>query len=567
MEYNEALELIEAIRSGRFESELVEVKASHRALPSRIYEALSAFANHDEGGIIVLGLDERRGFAPVGVFDPQAATAQLMDIARRMDPALSPSTIVVYVEDAPVIVVDVAECLYDQKPCFYKQAGLNAGSYIRVGNTNRQMTSYEVFSFVSNRGQPKFDQELVAEASLDDLDHELLRRYLDRVRQSHTSRWDRLRLDSRSYEQQLCALDIAHQSDMQIHPTLAGLLCFGIWPQRLFPSLVMTFVRYPGTTVDEKGPRGERFIDNLKCEGSLVEMVDRMLSRITDNMRQSVLIEGLFNRRLPEYPTEAIREALVNAVVHRDYSHMVRGSQIRIEMYADRIQIQSPGGLYGPVNEHNLEEAQSTRNQLLMRFLEDLGAVENRGSGIRAMVAAMREARLEPPRFRDTRDDFRVVLRNASLMNPETIQWLNQFGDYPLNDSQRRALVYLRHNDRMTNSDYRRLNNVSDTTQATRELRELVDRDLVVMHSTRRWATYALSPTLGKVHPEPAIGEEELAVLQYVRQYGSIARSECADLLGCSPEHATYVLQRMRSSNLIRIQEPGKRRWTRYVIP
>jgi len=183
------------------------------------------------------------------------------------------------------------------------------------------------------------------------------------------------------------------------------------------------------------------------------------------------------------------------------------------------------------------------------------------------MVAAMREARLEPPRFRDTRDDFRVVLRNASLMNPETIQWLNQFGDYPLNDSQRRALVYLRHNDRMTNSDYRRLNNVSDTTQATRELRELVDRDLVVMHSTRRWATYALSPTLGKVHPEPAIGEEELAVLQYVRQYGSIARSECADLLGCSPEHATYVLQRMRSSNLIRIQEPGKRRWTRYVIP
>jgi len=459
----------------------------------------------------------------------------------------------------------VPECRHDQKPCYYKPSGMNSGSYIRVGNTNRQMTAYEIFSYVSNRSQPTFDGEAVSEADVHALDRERLGGYLERLRQSRASLWQRLHLDEMPFEERLCTLRLLARVKGAFHPTLASLLCFGVWPQMFMPSLCITFVRYPGTTADEKGPRSERFLDTAKFEGHVAEIVEQAVARVRANMRQSLVVEGIFHRPLLEYPEEAVREAIVNAVAHRDYSPMARSSPIRVEMFADRLVVKSPGGLYGPVNEHNLEEAHSTRNQLLMRLLEDFGIAEDRGSGIRAMIAAMRRSRLEPPRFRDTRDRFEVTFKNTSLLDPEAVQWLNRFGGYPLSDNQRMALVYLRYNERMTNSDYRRLNNVPDTTHATRELRELVESGLVQMHETRRWAHYTLSPEAALAGLRPALGAEESAVLSYVREHGHITRSECVALLEAKPAHVSYLLTRMREQGLLKAV--GRRRWTRYVLP
>src|SRR3990170_4683801 len=97
----------------------------------------------------------------------------------------------------------------------------------------------------------------------------------------------------------------------------------------------------------------------------LEEMVGEAVGRCLMNMRQSTLIEGILHRDISEYPEEAVREALINAIAHRDYSPYMVGSQVRIEMFADRLEIMTPGGLFGPVNESNLESTQSTRNQLL----------------------------------------------------------------------------------------------------------------------------------------------------------------------------------------------------------
>ena len=131
--------------------------------------------------------------------------------------------------------------------------------------------------------------------------------------------------------------------------------------------------------------------------------------------------------------------------------------------------LQSPGGLFGNVTVENLEEEHSTRNARLMRMMEDMHVVENRGSGINAMLQAMREANLEPPRFDDRRASFRVTFRNYTLMNPDAIAWLNQFAHVQLNDRQRLALVYLRQHESITNGDYRRLNRV-DAMVAGQEL-------------------------------------------------------------------------------------------------
>jgi ATP-dependent DNA helicase RecG len=111
---------------------------------------------------------------------------------------------------------------------------------------------------------------------------------------------------------------------------------------------MITFVRYQGIDRSEKGSRGERFIDNAQFEGRLNEMVDEAVGRCRMNMRQSTLIEGILHRNIPEYPEEAVREALINAVAHRDYSTYMLGSHIKIEMFADRLEIKTPGGLFGP---------------------------------------------------------------------------------------------------------------------------------------------------------------------------------------------------------------------------
>jgi len=331
--------------------------------------------------------------------------------------------------------------------------------------------------------------------------------------------------------------------------TGGGVILFGLDESRNFET--------------ETTPRGERFLDNRKFEGTIPEIVDSAVNQVLANIRKSSLIEGVYRQDIPEYPERAVREAIVNAIAHRDYSHFVRGSYIQIRLFADRLEIQSPGGLYGNVTEDTIENEQSTRNRLLMRMMEDLHLVENRGSGIRSMLEAMRQANLEPPRLQDKRSSFWVTFRNHTLMSPPAIAWLNQFAGRPLNDRQRLALVYLRHNEQITNSDYQRLNHI-DSVTANRELRGLVQSGLINQHSTRRWAHYTLNvPSEIKVMSPSQTDKEK--ILAYVREHGFIKRSECQQLLGVTEIQAKYLLHKLQKKGLLELRGSG--RGARYILP
>lgn len=190
------------------------------------------------------------------------------------------------------------------------------------------------------------------------------------------------------------------------------------------------------------------------------------------------------------------------------------------------------------------------------------------------MIAAMREARLEPPRFRDTRNFFQVTFKNTTLMTPEAVRWLNQFVGHQLNDNQRMALVYLYYNEQMTNSDYRRLNNVYDTARATRELRDLVETGLVKMHGTRRWAYYTLAPDIRTeaISPTTAdytalgLNERQIRAMRYLREH-----TEITTLIYCD-EIAPEITDRTARKDLNDLVERGllvrlgRTRGTRYVL-
>ena len=192
MNQREALQLIEAIQKQRYEGAKIEVKAAHRGLPSRLYETLSAFANSTGGGIVILGIDERQGFTAVGAAEPQQRLAELGDVASQMIPPLRLTPVVVHVEGKPVIVFEVPECSYRRKPSHYGPAGMNSGSYIRVSNSNRRMTDYEIFTYVSSHGQPTYDREPVCSATLENLDREIVADYLAQVKREQPRRWRRL---------------------------------------------------------------------------------------------------------------------------------------------------------------------------------------------------------------------------------------------------------------------------------------------------------------------------------------------------------------------------------------
>jgi len=562
MTEEELVQIVEQVRSQKCELPDVDVKAATGGTPRRLFEPLSAFSNTTGGGVILFGIDERSGFDLVGVGNPHKLQEDISNIASsEMEPPLRPDMTVGNIEGRIIVAAEVGEIQPQQKPCFYRTAGIQKGSYLRVGNTNRRMSDYEIFGYLSGRSQPRDDEEVIEDATPHDLDEDAVSEYLDALRTGRP----RLLSDDSAREEVLSQMGVVRRVSGMYHPTLAGLLVFGTYPQSFLPQLCITFVRYYGVTSDELSPRGERFLDNRKFEGRIPEMIKAAHTHVMGSIRHSTLIQGVFSREIPEYPQEAIAEAIRNAVGHRDYSRYVRGSQIRIELFADRLEIISPGGLFGNVTVENLEEEQSTRNALLIRTLEDLHVLDNRGTGIRAMIRAMREAKLGPPVFRDARTSFRVTLRNHTLMSPEIIQWLNRFSGHRMNDHQRVALAYVRASGSMANSDYRRLNHV-DTTVATQELREMVDQGLLEQRGTRRWATYSLASGWTAV-PETT-GVDPMAegrVLAYVRRHGEITNSRCRQELGITRDQASRLLSRLVHSG--RLRRLGKKRWTRYVLP
>ncbi|MDI6894240.1 MAG: ATP-binding protein [Bacillota bacterium] len=438
MTTGDLLVLLDSLRKLGAEIGAVEVKRAETELPARLWETLSAFANTPGGGVLLLGVRED-GFIPVGVKDPGKIQADLAALCRQMEPALRPLITVYSLAGASVVCAEVPEADFRQKPCYYRGAGLLGGTFVRVANTNRRATQYEVQLFLDGRGQPAYDAEPVPEAGMDELDEGLLAEFLARLRRKPGAvyrdwrdeeilRAFRVITDQPGSAQDRPSVAAGGwgsaaagraPSRQAVLPTLAGYLCFGGYPQERFPALRVDVVTYPTPRAGEPGVAGERLLDSVKVEGPLGRMVVGALEAIERNLPHRAVVEGPGRVDEPLYPAAVLREAVVNALGHRDYSPLARGSAVQVRIFPDRLEVENPGGLFGPVTVDRLGEAgvQASRNGFLMKVLEDLPlpgglgvASENRGTGIVAMVAALRRVGMAPPIFDDRRTTFRVTL-------------------------------------------------------------------------------------------------------------------------------------------------------------
>jgi ATP-dependent DNA helicase RecG len=345
------------------------------------------------------------------------------------------------------------------------------GKYlVRDGTRNRPLDPRQLRRLMMERGAVSFEALVPDGARLEDLDLEKAERYLAGLS----------RMPSDSPEEALLQRGCVLQRDDQLLPTYGGLLLFGHEPQRWVRSSVILVVRYAGTTM------GDTFVRD-EIQGTLPEQIRRAEAFVLDNMRRGVRLLGLERIEETEYPVEAIREAIVNAIAHRDYR--IRGDEIRVLMFGDRIEFYSPGRLPGHITVENLVEERFSRNEIIVQVLSDMGFIERLGYGIDRMIRLMTGAGLPEPRFEETTAGFQVTLagHGPALISEQAdaLLW-RQAG---LNERQEQALAYLLEAGRITNREYQQLCPDVSPETIRRDLADLVSKDLLLKIGEKR-ATY-----------------------------------------------------------------------------
>jgi ATP-dependent DNA helicase RecG len=420
MDQGEIERLVGEVRSCGTDTPSIEVKAAVGRLPKTVPETLSAFSN-GSGGTLILGLDEATGFRPAQGFDPvRTRDALARACADDVQPPIRIGIEIVSFEDAYLVVAQIPEIDPLSKPSYIKSRGEYQGSFIRSGDGDRKLTEYEVGLLRANRGQPRYDRDPMDDASMADLDEDAVVALLRRVRQRQPRAFRSV--SEEVALQRLGVLVPAPKGPGSLVPSLAGLLTLGTYPQQFFPQLNATFAVLPSETMGAAPAGGPRFIDNRSFNGAIPWMVVDAVDAIARNMRVEANIRGVGREDVYEYPVEALREAMVNALMHRDYGPLARGTQVQVEMYPDRLLIRNPGGLFGPVTEGELgtEGISSSRNSVLSSLLQEVQlpdsdhvVCENRGTGIPTMLEQLRRSGTASVRFSNAISHFTVTFSRA----------------------------------------------------------------------------------------------------------------------------------------------------------
>lgn len=320
--------------------------------------------------------------------------------------------------------------------------------------------------------------------------------------------------------------------------TVLGGLFFALQPERLLVQSKVRFVEFPGVEVASTGEKvAYRYSEEIT--GTITELISRMERLHKERLAPGVLADGFRVEELPSVPLFALREAMVNAVCHRDYSLV--GANIQVRLFADRLEVQSPGGLPGPVTVQNILTESYARNPRVADILRELGYVERHGLGIDNMFTSMEEAHLPPPEFSNSATSFTVTLRFRPHDEADPESWLAEIGAAALEHDRQKALVYARRMGRIVAADYRSFSG-ADEAEGARHLRNLVRDGWLVQNGTRDEAFYTLGPRAAAareseddVNPLPQAVLDSLSashrrILDIVARQGKAKASEVLDI-------------------------------------
>lgn len=358
----ELFNLIDVIQTSKAEFQTVEVKRAEKSAPDKLYDTLSSFSNQNSGGTIVFGLYENEGFRVTGVSDVQALQKKVMEQCNQMEPPVRAVFTSIEIDGKYVVSAEIPPIDISERPCFNKAKGRIKGSYIRVGDADIPMTEYEIYSYEAYRKKYQDDIRIVERADMSSLNMPKLENYLFRLKENKPN------LAQLSDQQIMELMSVVREGKT----TLTAELLWGLYPQAFFPQLGIIATAVQGTEYCEPQPDGSRFSDNKRIEGTIPEMLEGAMNFVRANTRIRTVIDKDGKRTdIPDYPMNAVREVILNALVHRDYSIHTEGMPVQLIVFSDRLEVRNPGGLYGRLSIDMLGNAQpDTRNPVLANALE-----------------------------------------------------------------------------------------------------------------------------------------------------------------------------------------------------
>ncbi|MEZ4615247.1 MAG: ATP-binding protein [Caldilineaceae bacterium] len=428
-------------------------------------ETMVAFANGD-GGTLVLGLKPDGN--PGDFFTSEEADDALQGALRLCRPPVHTEWQEEQVQGNLIVLLRVERSttihtLWDGR------------ILVRKGMENLPLEGQEFGQLFANRPAGDFETEAVPGATRDDLDEDVIDDYVER-RQKRSPRSDVLPKDR--LLQQIGAIT-ADKS-----PTVSGLLLFGKEPQFFLPHSRAIFVKFADT--QPRGPGGALgYGRREELVGPLPKIIDRAWRVLWEEMDKQAVVKGLQRHEQLEYPESSVREALVNAVAHRDYR--LTGRSIEIRMYTDRLEITSPGGLPAHITLDNIVDEHYSRNPRLVNGLYQWGYIEELGLGIDRMIEDMVSGGHPPPTFDAKGHRFSVVLYNNKDSKRVVPQW-----EQNMNERQIKAIEFLQREGSITNRDYRELCSHVGAETLRLDLADLVNKGVLLKIGDKRGTRYIL---------------------------------------------------------------------------
>jgi predicted HTH transcriptional regulator len=427
-----------------------------------IAKTICAFSNGTGGSIIIGIRDLDKALIGIDELDISDVEEQVANITYEMlEPIPSFNTTIHNIEGKLLLKVEVYPGRL--KPYHLKEKGEMKGTFVRIGSTNRKADPEIIEELRRQRMNISFDETAVQDASLEELEPENLAFYFsmrEKIRGIPENE-----INNSFFEKKRFAL----QLNGSIYPTVAGILLFSSEPDIHLPGAVIRCARFKGNEMDE-------FLDQRIVSGPLFKQVEEAIAFFKRNIRRGAKIEGLYRKEAYEYPEKAVKEALVNAVCHRDYSR--KGADIKFAIFDDRIEITSPGHLPSSITLEDLGKGVSEhRNKIIGRTFSELGLIEGFGTGVFRMRKYCREWGIADPEFREDSGFFKTIFCKKLMEETK----LTSHSLIELDEDEQKVLTYITEKGRASTKELESITNKSKST-VKRKMKKLVENKYLIWH-------------------------------------------------------------------------------------
>ena len=419
------------------EGKTLEFKENCSSLP-KIVQTVVAFAN-TAGGTIIIGIRDKTKEV-IGLSVPLKEEERLSNaFADGIHPLMIPEIRISSFRDRNLITVSVPHVV---GPYYVRSEGSEKGVYVRLGSTNRRAGPEMVEAICRLSRNVSFDEQPCTEINSEDIDFRAASEFFETVSRKLTP----------SIRKTLGLVVNYGGKDI---PTLGAVLLFGKSRHRFFPDAVIRCARFQGVDTN-------RFLDQTEIDEHLPKAVETAIAFIERHTLQAAEIGRVRRREMPEYPVQAVREAVINAIVHTDYA--INGMNIKVAIFDNRIEITNPGFLpFGLTLEAALSGISKLRNRVIGRVFRELKLIEQWGTGLNRMILACKDQGLQSPLFEEIGATFRVTL----FSQPAAVR---KFPDW-----HALLMAYLYTNEQIATKEAARIWGTSDRTARTR-LRNLVEQ-------------------------------------------------------------------------------------------